>query len=548
MHLHKTKLITAMAFAMVTFNSSANSVAENEIMSFDKVISAESFNYEIEKSAKLHKKLLNAGISPAITAQAMSKYISFAMLQNGDSENREIDCSTYPLRNYASNFGCSAFIPDYSHTEADVLFFYHPKWANKQKSIGQAYKAIKSEIDKANAIFAKNTPVKLRLVGFEQPTFSGYRDFEKARWGQELFDELVALGAIDVPNSIDFSTALSNDSTKTDGTTIIGLDTMLGYSSSYVNSAFKGDVDPAILPNDASLMYRYGSDIDSWGRLQETETSPNESSVCGFAGNNRAVLLLSANTLTSSHCPLVLTHEIGHVYLANHDIAHKGDIGSEHVLTRAAAAPCGNSHTVMYYASVKGLKEIFSSPDAFIDGDVCGDERTMNNAKMVTITAPFVANISNTMEVYGDVWFSSEAINTSESAKQFTITVQRNGDLTKPTSVKMFIDNGYLLLDKDFIDVQFANGVDTQTVTFNIIDNTSTTANPTLLAELVTPLQLSVSKDKASISIDIVNDDVEITPPVTPPVTPPADSNSSGGGSLGLLSLFGMLLLRRLRA
>ncbi|MDI5862143.1 hypothetical protein ODY76_20640, partial [Shewanella xiamenensis] len=78
-----------------------------------------------------------------------------------------------------------------------------PKWSDAQKSKGQAYKSIVAEVDKANQIFGANTPVKFRLVGFEQPALSGHKDFDIARFGQANYDALVAAGYDELPNSVD---------------------------------------------------------------------------------------------------------------------------------------------------------------------------------------------------------------------------------------------------------------------------------------------------------------------------------------------------------
>lgn len=538
MNSRKSKLFLAMTITLVSSQAFAN-----EPMAFDKVQRVD----DRKNNAKIiEKQLLQSGVSPAIVAQSMALYNAPAFTNNGDSENAEITCQDYSLGNFHDKLTCTDYPIELTDTTADIVFFYHPNWSDKQKSLGQAYKAAKTEIDKANEIFGKNTPVKLRLVGFEQPSFAGYRDFDIALYGQENYDNLVAQGYDEFPNTVDLTTINSPTVHNADGSTNYGLDSLLTASNSFVSMVYAGRVDASILPSDANKQYRYGADITVWARLPDLKHAPNESKTCGFAGNNSVTVLLGGDTLNSNHCPFVTTHEIGHIYKADHELAHKGsetNNGEVVLRTRATAAPCGNSHTIMYYASVEGLKPTFSSPDAIINGDVCGDEKTMNNAKQISIAAPFVANIANKMDVLGDVWISSEPIVVSESAGKLSFIVERNGDVTKTASVKVFIDEGYKYLDKDFIDVEFSIGESKKTVSLTVIDNNSTTENPPLTAELVTPLQLSVSPLNGKLTINIANDDV---PVVIPPVTPETPK-SSGGGSIGFISLLLLAVTRKLR-
>jgi hypothetical protein len=196
---------------------------------------------------------------------------------------------------------------------------------------------------------------------------------------------------------------------------------------------------------------------------------------------------------------------------------------------------------------VYGLQQGFSSPNFTVDGSVCGDESKMNNAKQVSIVAPYIANSFDSMDVIGDVWFSSNAITASESESAIKIEVTRNGDLTKTASAKVFIDNGYKLLSNDFIDVTFNSGESVKVITLNVINNDSTDANPSLVAELVTPMSLAVAQDKAKLNIVITNDDVAPPPLPVPVVVELTPDNSSGGGSLGFLSLIALGFVRVFR-
>ncbi|MGL5358464.1 MAG: GlyGly-CTERM sorting domain-containing protein, partial [Shewanella sp.] len=66
-------------------------------------------------------------------------------------------------------------------------------------------------------------------------------------------------------------------------------------------------------------------------------------------------------------------------------------------------------------------------------------------------------------------------------------------------------------------------------------------------AELVTPRLLAVDKDKGTISITIKNDDEKPVTPPTPPTPTPTPDKSSGGGTMGYLSLLLLAAVRLFR-
>lgn len=506
-----------------------------------------------DRANEIALKMQNAGISTELVSQAKAAYISYAnatSIKNGDSENAEITCKDFNFGNFAAFDDCNNFSMDESNTTADILYLYHPKWSDSQKSKGEAFKAITAEVEKANRIFGANTPVKFRLVGFEQPSLSGHKDFDIARFGQANYDSLVAAGYDEFPNAVDpYKQSSITTKDKVTGKLIYGADDLLMIDKSYVGEYLRGDYDYNILPSDVQMMVDYGADLYVWGRLRETDVDPVEATLCGSSGGNFSHIYLTPDTLTSGNCPLVMSHELGHSYRADHDLAHKGEEtnhGQVVPRTRATAAPCGSSYTLMYYASIAGLQPYLSSPDVIVNGSACGDERTMNNAKQVTIAAPFVANIADTMNEIGDVWFASEPVTIAENAGVFSIKVQRNGDLSKPASVKVFIDNGYKLLNQDFIDVKFGVGQSVKDISLSTIDNDSTKDNPVLSAQLVTPRLLKVKATDNSLAINITNNDKAPTDP-TNPTNPTNPDSGSSGGSLGFLSLLILVFARTLR-
>ncbi|MBW0278514.1 hypothetical protein B4O99_02990 [Shewanella xiamenensis] len=499
----------------------------------------------------IETKLKQAGGSPSIIAKAVA--LSAANINiNADAENAEINCKPYPRDKYSQTLvqDCTTVPVDLSKTVADVIFFYHPRWMEQMPSKGQAFKAIREEIATTNRVFAQNTPAQLKLVAFEEPTFAGYRDFEVALYGgEEKYQELLAVGLDEVPNSFDaYNNRSSSYTYQGEKWTkyYYGAEGMLNLSWNYLPFYLSGRMGIETLPEDTKMLLDYSPDIEIYGRLAEPEYSDFEKTLCGSAGFNAAQLTShGVNT-----CPNTVVHEIGHVYLADHDLAHR-NTDNIAKFKRATDSPCDGGYTVMTWQSSPDTKLYYSSPEVIVNGSVCGDESTMNNAKQISLAAPFVANIMDEMDVIGDVWLGDTPVIVSESDESLSFVVSRNGDLSKSASVKVFIDNAVTLLDSDFIDVKFAAGESTKSVVVSIIDNASTAENSSLVAELVTPRLLKVTGSTMAITIN--NDDVlpVVTPPTTSttPTTPttPEPESSSGGGSLGYISLVFLALARRLR-
>lgn len=456
----------------------------------------------------IETKLKQAGGSPSIIAKAVA--LSAANINiNADAENAEINCKPYPRGKYSQTLvqDCTTVPVDLSKTVADVIFFYHPRWMEQMPSKGQAFKAIREEIATTNRVFAQNTPAQLKLVAFEEPTFAGYRDFEVALYGgEEKYQELLAVGLDEVPNSFDaYNNRSSSYTYQGEKWTkyYYGAEGMLNLSWNYLPFYLSGRMGIETLPEDTKMLLDYSPDIEIYGRLAEPEYSDFEKTLCGSAGFNAAQLTShGVNT-----CPNTVVHEIGHVYLADHDLAHR-NTDNIAKFKRATDSPCDGGYTVMTWQSSPDTKLYYSSPEVIVNGSVCGDE-------------------------------------------SLSFVVSRNGDLSKSASVKVFIDNAVTLLDSDFIDVKFAAGESTKSVVVSIIDNASTAENSSLVAELVTPRLLKVTGSTMAITIN--NDDVlpVVTPPTTSttPTTPttPEPESSSGGGSLGYISLVFLALARRLR-
>ncbi|WP_040572023.1 GlyGly-CTERM sorting domain-containing protein [Shewanella benthica] len=447
-----------------------------------------------------------------------------------DSSEPLITCLDFPWGAFenAINDGCSPV--DINNKTIDVLYFYHPTWADVMPSLGEAYKFARDSVELANMTFGATSETKVRLVGFEQPTFDGYR----AKY-HTIFGDLITDGWIDdIPVDLDF-TYFSPSHLDANGDIVRGLDDFL-QGSIYL-AGHQDAIDADAVPANGALLQRLGADYYAWGRLREVEFNDGaESSLCGAGGGELSILMLDENSVIDGSCPNTFTHELGHTLQADHE---EGKTQSSY--TRARAMKCDGNFGVMGSIASSSNNKHFSSPDISVNGEVCGTEDSANNAWYVDKSTPYVASASPEMNIVGMVGFANLDVTASESDNSVSFYVMRDGDLTVETSVKVFIDGAVTggLLEQDFIHVDFASGESEKLVSVTIIDNTTTTDNAQLTAELVLPVELSLSGNKSKMDIIITNDDQEV---VTPPAPKP-ETGDSGGGAFGWLSIFGLGLI-----
>lgn len=451
-----------------------------------------------------------------------------------DSSEPLITCLNFPWGAFkeAINDGCSPV--DVNNKTIDVLYFYHPTWADVMPSLGEAYKFARDSVELANMTFGATSETKVRLVGFEQPTFDDYR----AKY-LTVYGDLVADGWLDdIPVDLDF-TYFSPSHPDANGDVVRGLDSLL-QGSIYL-AGVQGAIDADAVPANGALLQRLGADYYAWGRLREVEFNDGiEATLCGSGGGQLSILMLDKNSVIDGSCPNTFTHELGHTLEADHE---EGKTYSH--FTRARAMKCDGNFGVMGAFSSSSKHKHFSSPDIYVNGEVCGTEDSANNAWYVDESTPYVAGTYPEMNIVGTTGFADLEVTASESDGTVSFYVMRDGDLTVETSVKVFIDGAVTggLLEQDFIHVDFASGESEKLVSVTIIDNTTTTDNAQLTAELVLPVELSLSGSKSKMNIIITNDDQEVvTPPVTPP-TPKPETGDSGGGAFGWLSIFGLALI-----
>ncbi|MBE8233242.1 MAG: hypothetical protein HAW67_05850 [Endozoicomonadaceae bacterium] len=539
-----------LGFGCLPFTISATSLVEGANKDTLKRIEAQQ---QFFKSAEQrHFERLASKVKSPELKRILRESIKFsAVPDNGDEDNPHIDCKTFHSGIFSTRVTyprelCQELDIDLNNNQLDYMFFYHPKWMTEQVSPGQAYKFAVQQVAMANEAFNAVNGIQLNMVGFEQPTFEGYRDFDKIRF-EGFYDELLEGGYQEFPLVVDFDVIHSPTYEILDangvgtGNTKHGFDRFIQTATEMTRYVLSGDFELNQIPRDSQLLLKTGSDIYSWGRLPEPEYNDGaDSEICGIGGGAYSLLMLESDSVNRTRCQGTLTHEIGHGLNASHNEGHQAT-GTR--WARARAVPCGDANTIMHYANASNRLDKFSSPNLQVNGEVCGNEVSADNARQVELSVPFASNYRPTMKVYGDVWFANGDIDVSENDDSVTFNLQRNGDLTKPTTVKVFIDNGYTLLASDFIEVAFSSGESAKALTLNVINNDSTAANPELTASLVLPLQLSLTDDKNEVTVVITNDD---TPPkpLEPPVVKPEEKKSSGGAVFWLM-LAGFVGLRR---
>ncbi|MGL4476150.1 MAG: hypothetical protein ACRCT7_17105 [Shewanella sp.] len=526
-------MLTALAFA-----NSANAQG----MQFDKVQDT-AVTQHIAQQQRIEASLKKAGIAPEVRSMLMRSLNSASALKNGDEYNEEIDCHFFAVgrldkfNSSAGEYECYDVPLTDTDNVVDVLMYYTPRWLKLQPSTGEAYKWVKKEIDNANKIFAANTSIQFRMVGFEIPDLSGYRDFYVREYGgEERYQKLVSYGFPDYKNTFDLNIHPNNEVDN-----YPGIDRLMHLASfDMIGAIYNNEFTLESMPPVAAQMYHYGSDIMGLVREIEADIAPHETGVCGYAGGGSFILI--QDSVSQIRCEYVTAHEIGHLFHAGHEPQPTDP--AKPMWRRARAAECAGRKTAM--AAVGGnLHPVLSGPNTVVNNETCGNEETANNVKQVELSAPFVQNVGSKMQVVGSVWIDSQAITANESDSSIEIKVTRNGDLSVPTSVDMFIDSGTALLSSDFLKVKFDADQASATVKLNVVNNDSTQENKALTAELVMPFKMDLDADKKAVTITIKNDDAApVLPP--PPVTPPTDSGSSGGSlGFGILSLLGLVFARK---
>ncbi len=463
------------------------------------------------------------------------------------SADREVTCVDFAWGKNVNISDPSQCSDDMGDTTIDVVYFYHPSWVKTQPSLGEAYKFARDSIALANEGMAENTNIKVKLVGFEEPDFSGYKeavyDYYMALYGEVLVKEDYDM----IPSPLNFShhgPTWFEDADST-GARVKheGLDGYMQNSIYFFDTAQREGIDGDNFKVGA-LMARLGADHYVFGREREVDIDPSEAALCGFGGGQGSFLMLNQDSKLDGSCPNVFTHELGHGLKASHE----AEAGVNNQWYSGRAYTCDQKVTVMHSIASQSNHLFFSSPDTVRNGEVCGVDDKANNAWYVDKSGPLMANTRDKMAINGSTWFASGSIKAGEDAGSVSFTVMRDGDLSAATSVKVFIDGAVTdnLLTKDFINVPFPVGANESTVTVSIVNNDSTDANRTLVAELVLPVEMSLGS-QAKMNIAIENEDQEVTPPTPPTPEPEPKPESSGGGSLGFISLLLLAAVGRFR-
>jgi hypothetical protein len=183
-----------------------------------------------------------------------------------------------------------------------------------------------------------------------------------------------------------------------------------------------------------------------------------------------------------------LSHEIGHNIGMNHENAN-ANVGPDY----ARAWSCGGKKTIMYSAGA-GLQH-YSTPDLSFDGEVCGNE-TANNARILRENHMAVTLRREGVESRGVVTFTDASYSGSEE-DGLLITLERDGDLTETSSVKVFAEDGTAILGQDYTEVfvlaEFEVGSSTAQVTYPIIKDGEIEGDESFNVHLRFPYKMTLS-------------------------------------------------------
>jgi hypothetical protein len=196
-----------------------------------------------------------------------------------------------------------------------------------------------------------------------------------------------------------------------------------------------------------------------------------------------------------------LAHEVGHNLGMNHENGN-AIAGPEY----ARAWECGGQRTIMYSSSSRTSSDRhYSSPELSNGGEVCGNDETANNARILEENFVQATQRRPGVESLGTVTFEQASFNGDEESG-VTITLVRDGDLTEASSVKVFAEDETAMLGQDYTETyvlaEFEDGSTTTTVTYPIIKDGESEGAETFTVHLRFPYKMSLSDSNlATISI-----------------------------------------------
>ncbi|MBO1897707.1 GlyGly-CTERM sorting domain-containing protein [Shewanella sp. BF02_Schw] len=484
------------------------------------------------------KSLIEKGVKPS----DVKKFLADS-LTNGDDKNLEINTETF-FKMYGCDLQtnvCEKQPSDMSNNEIHLAVVHDPMSLENQVSLGSLYKFAYETVDQMNIAFADSkVETRVKLVSFSELDISDFHEKQKQAYIDAGLQYLYDLSPeAFAPEALDWSFPIT-EFVNSDGFVQKGIS---GITADIVQS-WKG-YPIAFTTNFTKRLQNTGADGYQYIRMSDAQTVTICGSGVGDLMGGDIVAQDYMNTERPDGCKNTSLHELGHGLLAGHERTagnHTDTYNRAAAINACSKDEFGYDMPSVMNTSPAGAKSVFSSPFVINDGVVCGDETEAYNAKQIELSSPFMANLTDEMTVVGTVQLKGEltkSVNISDGA--ISVVIGRNGDLTIPTEVSLYLDGSTILgfdaenggtyygtkptsitevFKFDYISVEFGAGESEKVVTLNFSDDLKLQENVVVNVNLVMPVQLAVDVDAERIALTIVANDAPVEPTDPTPVDP----------------------------
>jgi hypothetical protein len=210
----------------------------------------------------------------------------------------------------------------------------------------------------------------------------------------------------------------------------------------------------------------------------------------------------------------VVAHEIGHNLGCMHDRQNSSNAGAlPHSYGHRFSAGGVTYRTVMAYDPGQRIPH-FSNPQVTFNGTATGiasgQANSADNANTINQTAPVAANFRGTVTV---IQFNTTTAAVAEDGSSVTLTVTRDGDLTRSAQVNFATANLTATAGADYTarsgTLVFDVGDTEKTLTIPITNDSSVEADETFRCTLSAPVGASVGS-RSQVQVTIREDDAAL--------------------------------------